>query len=153
MSASVVARRDRAKGRPLAGRVFGLFTPYLNGFVARVAGRRFVPMWSLLHHRGRTSGAAYATPITAFRVPGGFAIGLAFGPGANWVRNVLAAERATLRWRGREYPLIRPSVIDVAAPSVALEPWKQTVFRALGVDRVLLLLDDADARPAAPTRT
>jgi deazaflavin-dependent oxidoreductase (nitroreductase family) len=146
MSATVVARTDPARARPLAGRIFGLFTPYLNGFVAVVAGRRFVPMWSLLRHRGRTSGAAYATPITAFRVPGGFAIGLAFGPGANWVRNVLAAERATLRWRGREYPLVRPSVVDVASPSVGLEPWKQAVFRALGVDRVLLLLEDAEAQ-------
>lgn len=146
MGASVVARTDRAKERPLAGRIFGLFTPYLNGFVARVAGRRFVPMWSLLRHRGRTSGAEYATPLTAFRVAGGFAIPLAFGPRANWVRNVLADGRATLRWRGDAYPLVCPSIVDVATPGVALERWKQAVFRALGVDRVLLVEDDAEGR-------
>jgi deazaflavin-dependent oxidoreductase (nitroreductase family) len=149
MSASVVARRDRAKGRPLAGRIFGLFTPYLNSFVARVAGRRFVPMWSLLRHRGRTSGSAYATPITAFRVARGFAIPMAFGPSANWVRNVLADGRATIRWRGGEYSVDRPSVVDVASREVGLDPWKRAAFGALGVDRVLLLRDDADTRTDA----
>jgi deazaflavin-dependent oxidoreductase (nitroreductase family) len=131
---------------PLAGRIFGLFTPHLNRYVARIAGGRFVPMWSLLRHRGRRSGRAYATPVTARRVRDGFAIALAFGPRADWARNVVNGE-ASIRWRGREYPLSRGEVLDVSAENVALSPSQQALLRKVGVGQFLYLRDrDAPAR-------
>lgn len=136
---------DTARPRvPLAGRIFGIFTPYLNRRVARIAGSRFVPMWSLLRHRGRRSGRAYATPITARRVGNGFAIALAFGSRADWVRNVVDAE-ASIRWRGREYPLGRGEVLDASSASVALSPSLQALVRRFGIAQFVYLKDrDAD---------
>ena len=37
--------------RPLARRIFGVFTPVLNRLVTRIAGRRYVPLYVLLRHR------------------------------------------------------------------------------------------------------
>src|SRR5438445_2554540 len=82
--------------RPLAGRIFGLFTPVLNRLVTRIAGRRYVPLYVLLRHRGRRSGRAYATPVVGMRVPGGFALPMAFGEGADWYRYIVAAGVATI---------------------------------------------------------
>lgn len=28
-----------------------------------LAGRRWFPLWAVMHHRGRRSGTAYATPV------------------------------------------------------------------------------------------
>src|SRR5437773_3863645 len=94
--------------RPLAGRIFGLFTPVLNRFTTRIAGRRYVPLYVLLRHRGRRSGREYATPVVGMRVPGGFAIPIAFGEGADWYRNIFSAGGATIRHQGTEHHLVNP---------------------------------------------
>src|SRR5438093_11965947 len=98
--------------RPLAGKIFGVLTPILNRFVTRIAGRRYVPLYVLLRHRGRRSGRAYATPVVGMRVPGGFAIPMAFGEGADWYRNIVTAGGATLRKGGTEHTLRDPAAID-----------------------------------------
>src|SRR5213594_3234792 len=94
--------------RPLAGRIFGLFTPVLNRFTTRIAGKRYVPLYVLLRHRGRRSGREYATPVVALHVPGGFAIPMAFGEGADWYRNIIATGSATIRRHGTELQLADP---------------------------------------------
>lgn len=149
MARTLAAGNAPSHQLPLAGRIFGLFTPYLNRYVARVAGRRFVPMWSLLRHRGRKSGRAYATPITARRVSGGFALAMSFGQQADWVRNVLESE-ASIRWRGREYPLARGEVLDVSAENAALGAAEQAFLRTVGIEKVMYLRDRASA--ASPRR-
>ena len=139
MAARVAAGTGRTRAKPLAGRIFGLFTPYLNRYVARIAGERYVPMWSLLRHRGRTSGRPYATPVTALRVRGGFAVALAFGEKANWYRNVVAGGPATLRSRGREYAVERSFALEVSSPQLAFAGWKRRIFGGLGVRSFLFL--------------
>lgn len=145
VSARLAVHARHPAGRPFAGRIFGLFTPFLNRYVARIAGGRYVPMWSLLRHRGRTSGREYATPITARRVRGGFAIGLAFGETANWCRNVLASGSATLRWHGQEHGVVRPVVLEVGSARLGFAPWEQRLFGALGVRSFLFVEDDVPA--------
>src|SRR5204862_644672 len=105
--------------RPLAGRIFGIFTPVLNRLVTRIAGRRYVPLYVLLRHRGRRSGRTYATPVVGMRVPGGFAIPMAFADGAAWYRNIVAAGGATIRRDGTEHTLRDPAAID---PDSATSP-------------------------------
>ena len=85
--------------------------------VARaLAGRRWVPLWALIRHRGRRSGTAYETPIAV--VPTTDAsivmIGLPWGVTTNWARNVVAAGGASLRWRGHDLELGHPRIIDGA---------------------------------------
>jgi deazaflavin-dependent oxidoreductase (nitroreductase family) len=125
--------------RPLAGRIFGLFAPILNRFVTRIAGRRFVPLYVLLRHRGRRSGRAYATPVVGMRVAGGFAIPMAFGEGADWYRNIVASGGATMRQNGTEHQLGDPAAIDPDSAASPFPEWQRPVFRALGIRRFLFL--------------
>ena len=125
--------------RPLAGRIFGLFTPVLNRVITQIAGRRYVPLYILLRHRGRRSGRAYATPVVGLRVPGGFAIPMAFGEGADWYRNIVAAGGATIRKNGTEHQLAEPAAIDPDSATSPFPDWQKPVFRALGIRRFLFL--------------
>jgi len=125
--------------RPLAGRIFGLFTPILNRFVTRIAGRRYVPLYVLLRHQGRRSGRAYATPVVGLRVPGGFAIPMAFGENADWYRNIIASGGAIIRQHGTEHQLRDPVAIDPVSAASPLPGWQKSMFRAVGIRRVLLL--------------
>src|SRR5439155_13261180 len=84
-----------------------------------LSGRRWFPLWAVLHHRGRRSGTEYATPIVARRIQDGFIIPIPFGQGTQWVRNVLAAGEATLRWRGADHCRANPEVVDLARGSAA----------------------------------
>jgi len=141
---NIMARANAAPSttkseRPLAGRIFGLFTPVLNRLVTRVAGKRYVPLYVLLRHQGRRSGRAYATPVVGMRVPGGFAIPMAFGEGADWYRNIVAAGGATIRRHGTEHQLRDPAAIDPDSATSPFPEWQRPVFRALGIRRFLFL--------------
>jgi deazaflavin-dependent oxidoreductase (nitroreductase family) len=125
--------------RPLAGRIFVLLTPVLNRVVSRIAGRRYVPLYVLLRHQGRRSGRAYATPVVGMHVPGGFAIPMAFGEGADWYRNIVAAGGATIRQQGTEHHLVEPAAIDPDSAASPFPGWQRPVFRALGIRRFLFL--------------
>ena len=98
--------------------------------VARaLAGRRWMPLWAVIRHRGRKSGTAYETPIAV--VPTTDAaivmIGLPWGAKTNWARNVVAADGASLRWKGRDVELARPRIID----AVEAERLAKRRFRAV----------------------
>lgn len=85
--------------------------------VARaLAGRRWMPVWGVIRHRGRRSGTAYETPIAV--VPTKDAaivmIGLPWGAKTDWARNVIAADGASLRWKGRDVTLVQPRIVDAA---------------------------------------
>lgn len=101
--------------------------------VARaLAGRRGVPLWALIRHRGRRSGTAYETPIAV--VPTADAsivmIGLPWGATTNWARNVVAAGGASLRWRGRDLELVHPRIVDGAgAERLAKAPLRPVLKR------------------------
>ncbi|MFF2371279.1 nitroreductase family deazaflavin-dependent oxidoreductase [Agromyces sp. NPDC058110] len=79
-----------------------------------LAGRRWMPVWGVVRHRGRTSGTAYETPIAVVPTTSDtiVMIGLPWGAKTNWARNVMAAGSATLRFRGRDVALSRPRIVD-----------------------------------------
>jgi deazaflavin-dependent oxidoreductase (nitroreductase family) len=139
MTKMVHASSTMKSERPLAGRIFGRFTPVLNRFVTRIAGKRYVPLYVLLRHRGRRSGRAYATPVVGMRVPGGFAIPMAFGEGADWYRNIVAAGGGTVRQQGTEHHLSDPAAIDPDSAASPFPGWQRPVFRALGIRHFLFL--------------
>lgn len=141
MTRTLDSTRETKSERPLAGRIFGLFTPHLNRYVRRIAGARYLPFWSLLRHEGRRSGRAYATPVTASRVPGGFAIPMAFGEEADWYRNIVASRSAAIRWRGSEYRVGDAAALDPDSAIFAFPGWQRTLFRALGIRRFVFLKD------------
>jgi deazaflavin-dependent oxidoreductase (nitroreductase family) len=81
---------------------------------ALLAGRRWFPPWAIVRHRGRKSGRQLAVPVAIVTTADGFIINLPWGAGTNWVRNVLAADGCTLRWKGAEHPADRPRIVDAA---------------------------------------
>jgi deazaflavin-dependent oxidoreductase (nitroreductase family) len=98
-----------------------------------LAGRRWVPLWAVMHHRGRRSGTEYATPIAV--VPtfdrGIILICLPWGVRTNWALNVVAAGGARLTWKGREQDATGPRIIDSAEAAALTRPLFRFVVRRM----------------------
>lgn len=84
-----------------------------------LAGTRWFPLWAILRHTGRKSGATYAIPVVVLPTNDGFVVPLPFGEGTQWLRNLFAAGSGGMRWKGREYTLDRPELVDLDDPAVA----------------------------------
>ena len=108
---------------------------------ARVlAGRRLIPLWAVVRHRGRVSGRNLAVPVAVLPTADGFIINLPFGAGTNWVRNVVAAGGCTIRWKARDHRMAEPRIIDAAEarPYYSRFTWA-TAQRLFPADAWLLL--------------
>jgi deazaflavin-dependent oxidoreductase (nitroreductase family) len=79
-----------------------------NRIMRPLAGH--VPTLGMVIHHGRRSGREYRTPVTVFPVDGGYRVALTYGRDVDWLKNVLAADRFELRYRGRTVTLEHPSV-------------------------------------------
>jgi deazaflavin-dependent oxidoreductase (nitroreductase family) len=104
----------------------------------RLAGGRWSP-FAVVEHQGRRSGRAYEVPVEPFVLPVHVLIALPWGPGTNWVRNVLSAGGCDMRWQGATIALTNPRVV---APDEALPMatgWKGAMLRRLGFNDFLLL--------------
>jgi deazaflavin-dependent oxidoreductase (nitroreductase family) len=90
-----------------------------------LAGRRLIPIWAVVHHRGRVSGRDLAVPVAVLPTADGFIVNLPWGAGTNWVRNVLAAGGCTIRWKGTDHRMADPRVIDAdqARPYYSRTMW------------------------------
>jgi len=111
----------------------------VNGIAAYVAGRRWTPLWGLMRHRGRRSGRVYATPVVLRPIPGGFVVPLPWGATTDWCRNVLAAGRAQVRWKGQDRDVERPEVVEVASVQEAFDAFSLTVMGRANMTRCLVL--------------
>ncbi|WP_370618770.1 nitroreductase family deazaflavin-dependent oxidoreductase [Mumia sp. Pv 4-285] len=103
-----------------------------NRLIVHVAP--FVPGFGVVTHRGRTSGRAYRTPVAVFRRGDEVAIALVYGPGADWVRNVLAAGGATVTTRRRS--------IDLTAVHQVHDPGRRRAPRLIRPLLGALRIDD-----------
>ena len=90
---------------------------YFNPMVRPFA--RYLPGFSVIKHRGRTSGKPYETIVTAYRKGNVLAIALAHGK-TNWVKNVLAAGEADLHFIRKDVHLINPRVLPAGSDSAGL---------------------------------
>jgi deazaflavin-dependent oxidoreductase (nitroreductase family) len=84
-----------------AGRSWRL-APLTAPIARRLAGRRFFPLWAVVHHRGRRTGRELSVPVAVQATPDAFVVVLPWGPGTNWARNVLAAGGCVVRWKGQD---------------------------------------------------
>lgn len=108
-------------------------TRLFNPLTRRFAGSRAFPPFALVRHRGRRSGRAYATPVGARPTPDGFVIPLTFGERADWFQNVQAAGGCVIRWRGAEYPMVEPEVVDWATARSAFSLVERIALQLLGI--------------------
>jgi deazaflavin-dependent oxidoreductase (nitroreductase family) len=96
-------------------------------------------------HRGRRSGRAYQTPVAARKLADGFVISLAFGAQVDWYRNLEAAGGGVIRWRGRDYEVSGPEMIDAAEALPAFDPVQRLFMRLAGIDGYIRVRDAAVA--------
>jgi deazaflavin-dependent oxidoreductase (nitroreductase family) len=100
-----------------------------NRFFLAISGKWF-RAYSIVRHVGRTSGRAYQNPVSAYPLGDGFVIPVLYGAESQWVRNVMAAGRFTLRTKGRDYLLERPEIIPAAQALGAYPALLRRVIRA-----------------------
>lgn len=100
--------RTRHNSRARLSRTLARFNrTFANPVMRLVAG--WLPPLAIVQHRGRVTGREYATPVIAFGGGDGLVVGVLYGAGSDWVRNVVAAGRAKVQRLGttREYACAR----------------------------------------------
>jgi deazaflavin-dependent oxidoreductase (nitroreductase family) len=83
----------------------------LNRVTIRVARSGHGP-FALIRHTGRKTGKSYETPLILARSGADFIAELTYGPEVAWYRNVLAAGRGTVVFKGVEYQIDRVEPCD-----------------------------------------
>ncbi len=109
----------------------------INRLFRPLAGN--IPPYVLVEHRGRRSGRLYRTVVMAFPRHADLAFALTYGPGADWVRNVLAAQRCRVMYAGRWRSYGFAEVLHGDAGLRLIPPGIRTVLRLGGVHNVLHL--------------
>jgi deazaflavin-dependent oxidoreductase (nitroreductase family) len=107
-----------------------------NRIARRFTGR--LPGFGTIVHRGRRSGRDYRTPVNVFRVPEGYVVALTYGPGADWVKNVLAAGGCELESRGEKARLTNPRLVHDQTRKAMPVPIRQ-ILGLIGVTDFLYL--------------
>ncbi|MEU1970972.1 nitroreductase family deazaflavin-dependent oxidoreductase [Microbacterium sp. NPDC019599] len=90
----------------------------------RLAGHRWMPLWAVIHHRGRKSGTEYATPIAVIPTSDRslVLIGLPWGIDTNWARNVVTAGGAELDWKGETVRAAGARIIEADEATAFARP-------------------------------
>jgi hypothetical protein len=130
----------RAKSGLVLGPIVWLSRKFMNPMQMRSAGTPGAYA-SIVRHRGRTSGAEYATPIGVVADGDAFLVALPYGVRTQWLRNVLAAGSAILEHEGTTYRVDRPELIPMATVVDRFSAADQGMFRWLRVDDCLRLHD------------
>jgi deazaflavin-dependent oxidoreductase (nitroreductase family) len=114
---------------------------YINPVAVPIA--RFTPGITVIKHRGRKSGRALETAVSAYRRGHTVAIMLAHGK-TNWVKNVLAAGEADILLGKRDVHLVNPRIVEAGTddPSLPLMA-RLAAKRGVGV----FVADVAQATP------
>lgn len=108
-----------------------------NRLVRPISG--WIPMWSLVEHTGRRSGATYRTPVSMFHTAGGVAVLLPYGTERDWVKNLQVAGGGRAKMNGKSFAVTNPRVVPTGVALGLLKPpWRQLLGRA-GVPHTLLL--------------
>jgi deazaflavin-dependent oxidoreductase (nitroreductase family) len=87
-------------------------------WLAKINKRLFNPRsirkgeYPVVTHVGRTTGQSYQTPLDAYPTKTGYVLVARYGPKSDWIRNILAAQKAILRIGGEERELNSPRLVS-----------------------------------------
>jgi deazaflavin-dependent oxidoreductase (nitroreductase family) len=93
---------------------------------------RYLPMFAMIEHRGRTSGKSYDTVVSAYRKGDLLAILLPHGK-TNWAKNVLAAGEADVHLFRHDVHITNPRVLPAGTSGDELPRIVQRPARRIGV--------------------
>jgi len=88
---------------------------------------------SIIRHVGRTSGRTYETPVDTIPALDGVLIALPYGTRADWLRNVLAAGRATIVSGGESFDVAEPIIATTAEVAAQIPARTLRTLRIFGV--------------------
>jgi deazaflavin-dependent oxidoreductase (nitroreductase family) len=108
------------------------FAKQFNRIALPLAGHRFFPLWAVLRHRGRRTGKEYAVPLAVIPTETTFIIALPWGRETDWVRNVRAVGRCTVRWKGADYECTDPTFVDSEVALAAARGMTRRILRWQG---------------------
>lgn len=91
---------------PMPKRLARLNRVVTNRALGRIAP--WMPGFGVVHHRGRSSGRSYRTPVNVFQRGDGYVVAMTYGPQTDWVKNVLAAGGCDLETRKQLVHLVEP---------------------------------------------
>jgi hypothetical protein len=106
---------------PRFGGLLWRITRRTTAFGRPFAGKSWNPVFAVVEHRGRRTGD-------------GFVVSLAFGAQVDWYRNLVAAYGGTIRWRGQDYAVGRPELIDRETALAAFHPVQRFFLRIGRID-------------------
>jgi deazaflavin-dependent oxidoreductase (nitroreductase family) len=112
----------------------------MKPLVLRSAGANGSPT-SVVEHVGRSSGRHYETPVVATRTPGGFAIALPYARTSDWMKNVLAAGGATIRFDGDRYDVVDPEIVRIEVVDEAFAVKEQRLHRKFRITEAVVVTD------------
>ena len=114
---AVMSKKDHPNNAPGVPMVFPVWfenfqVKYLNKALKPIA--RYLPGTATIEHRGRKSGKPFRTIVTTYRKGNTLAIALAHGK-TDWVKNVLAAGEADVRYARREVHISNPRILPAGS--------------------------------------
>jgi deazaflavin-dependent oxidoreductase (nitroreductase family) len=124
--------------KPVTDKTRALNKRFGNPAMMRLAGRRYF-FAGVIRHTGRRSGREYSTPIWAVPTADGFVVSLPFGEGADWLKNLLAAGRATIEARGETWEVAEPEVVGREDARPLLPRRARLLFGLAGIERYVKL--------------
>jgi len=133
MTAATTASTPRPHARFLS------ITRLFNRLALPLAGTRVLPLYGVIHHRGRHSGKHFTTPVVVRPVPSGFVIPMPWGERTDWYRNIRTANGCVIRWKGRDYTMEQPEIVDAGDAGEAFDAMQRKGIQRLGIRQCLLL--------------
>lgn len=105
---------------------------------------------ALLHHVGRRSGRAYATPLTAHRSEDTIIVPLPYGTKTDWLLNLQSAGQGVVELEGRSFTVDEPEVVPIDEVMPLLPSLLERIVQMHDTQRALRLHVAGSAeRPAA----
>ena len=102
---------------------------FSNRIFLKISGKWF-RAYSIVTHTGRRSGRQYRNPVSAYPLGDGFVIAVLYGAQSQWVRNVIATGRLTLRTKGHDHLLERPQIIPAPQALPAFPALQRIMLRS-----------------------
>ena len=125
---------------PLPKRLARFNRKVTNPILGRMAW--WMPGFAVLTHVGRRTGTPHRSPVNLFRHGDAFVFACTYGTDAQWVRNVLAAGRCSVRTRGHDVELTEPQLVHDPTHGLVPAPVRP-ILGLIGVDDFVLMTRDS----------
>ena len=123
---------NNAPGIPMVYPVWfeNIQVKYLNPALKPIA--RYLPGTATIEHRGRKSGKQFKTIVTTYRKGNVLTIALGHGK-TDWVKNVLAAGQADVRYARSVVHVTNPRILEAGADGEGLPTLAKLQLRRMAI--------------------